>query len=453
MIAHNSRRRRGAMKLHVNYQLIKAGVCFLAFVPHFSAFGLAAPEIYRSNKDSVFTVRNKVGEGSLGSGVVIAQEKTYSLLATNCHVVNGARTVTVKNHLLDAEADVLHCDKSSDVAIVRVPKSLSAVPTASRLPPVGSSVYAIGSPRGLEMSMSQGIVSQIRKVEKSDQTRIQSTAAIEPGSSGGGLFDSNGRLVGLTTSKIVNTQGLNFAIPIADVLASIATVNAQMQGVASSARPAGQKLRRSTYTVKDFPIGGHCSDSMEAAKRLDGDGFRQATNAKQFCSPGADDENHGMNAWTMFSMNERKAIVVVTTDDNGLINKVSYTDTWSYQSPNAPPLPDALATMLVERYGTPIVVREIEQRSKGFWGPDVDEKEKFFLFTTDALSSVLLQRLASVKSVFGFEAILADTSGDFVTAAVTKRSQTSGVPHSVSLHIQLFRTATLVIPANPAIRF
>jgi len=76
---------------------------------------------------------------------------------------------------------------------------------------VGDPVYAVGAPKGLELSLSAGIVAQLRG---GPPPLIQTTAAISPGSSGGGLFDGEGRLVGLTTLYVEGGQSLNFAIPV-----------------------------------------------------------------------------------------------------------------------------------------------------------------------------------------------------------------------------------------------
>ncbi len=78
---------------------------------------------------------------------------------------------------------------------------------------VGENVYALGSPRGLDLSLSAGLISQLRR---GDAGRfIQTDAAISPGSSGGGLFDSEGNLIGILTAKIAeeDVEGIGFAIP------------------------------------------------------------------------------------------------------------------------------------------------------------------------------------------------------------------------------------------------
>ncbi len=80
---------------------------------------------------------------------------------------------------------------------------------------IGEKVYAIGAPLGLELSISDGLVSGERR--HGTHTWLQTTAAISPGSSGGGLFNAQGQLVGITTASIADGQNLNFAIPVDDV--------------------------------------------------------------------------------------------------------------------------------------------------------------------------------------------------------------------------------------------
>jgi tetratricopeptide (TPR) repeat protein len=76
---------------------------------------------------------------------------------------------------------------------------------------IGDPVYAVGAPQGLELSLSAGIVSQLRG---GPSPIIQTTVAISPGSSGGGLFNAKGELVGITTFYLNEGQGLNFALPV-----------------------------------------------------------------------------------------------------------------------------------------------------------------------------------------------------------------------------------------------
>ena len=79
---------------------------------------------------------------------------------------------------------------------------------------VGEQVYTIGSPSALESTLGQGIVSGLRTV--AGQHLVQTTAPISPGSSGGGLFDGAGNLIGITSFMLKNSQGLNFAVAAED---------------------------------------------------------------------------------------------------------------------------------------------------------------------------------------------------------------------------------------------
>ena len=91
--------------------------------------------------------------------------------------------------------------------------NVPAVPIGStRSLKIGSRVYTVGTPRGLQLTLSDGIISSLRPV--SGGQYLQITAPISPGSSGGGLLDEDGRLIGLTTFYVAQGQQLNFAIPV-----------------------------------------------------------------------------------------------------------------------------------------------------------------------------------------------------------------------------------------------
>ena len=79
---------------------------------------------------------------------------------------------------------------------------------------IGETVYAIGNPQRLELTVSDGLLSGKRSA--GELRLVQTTAPISPGSSGGGLFDSRGNLVGITTSTRRDAQNINFAIPAED---------------------------------------------------------------------------------------------------------------------------------------------------------------------------------------------------------------------------------------------
>jgi serine protease Do len=150
---------------------------------------------------------------SQGSAVAI----TRSHLLTNYHVVDGQRFVFVKQGDKIFEATVVSGDKASDRCVLAV-KGEVLMPVDGLRDfeelHVGEPVYTIGSPSGLESTLGQGIVSGLRTV--AGHYLVQTTAQISPGSSGGGLFDDAGNLVGITSFMLKNSQGLNFAIAAED---------------------------------------------------------------------------------------------------------------------------------------------------------------------------------------------------------------------------------------------
>jgi hypothetical protein len=93
---------------------------------------------------------------------------------------------------------------------------------------VGQRVYAIGAPEGLELTLTEGLISSLRDFEGSQY--IQTSAAISQGSSGGGLFDTEGRLIGITAFFIAEGQNLNFALPAAWIVDLDRTSRAAAKG-------------------------------------------------------------------------------------------------------------------------------------------------------------------------------------------------------------------------------
>lgn len=189
-----------------------------------AVFAVASP-VSAQNAQAVFTkvspsvvvVKGKTAQGS-GVAVSVRVEGTgkQTAIVTNCHVVEGNVVVRVTHQSATAVAYVRSCDAERDIAIVELRAELPIASTRSAATlKIGEPVYAIGAPRGLDLSISEGIVSQLRGGDAATRAMplIQTTAAISPGSSGGGLFDAQGRLVGITTLYLNDAQSLNFAIP------------------------------------------------------------------------------------------------------------------------------------------------------------------------------------------------------------------------------------------------
>ena len=135
-----------------------------------------------------------------------------SWIVTNAHVVPDAIKVIASQASTHHVATLEYYDRITDLAILRVSgvMLLAASIRGSEQIEIGATVFAIGSPLGLENSISEGIVSARRSLR--DVTIVQTTAPISPGSSGGGLFDSEGLLVAITTFKLTNGENLNFAV-------------------------------------------------------------------------------------------------------------------------------------------------------------------------------------------------------------------------------------------------
>ncbi len=169
---------------------------------------------------------SEVPERSSGSGFIISPD---GYILTNAHVVDGADEVTVKlTDRREFRAKVIGADDSSDVALIKInatnlPQVVIGNPDQIK---VGEWVIAIGSPFGFENSVTAGIVSATGRALPSDNyvPFIQTDAAVNPGNSGGPLFNMKGEVIGINSqilSRSGGYMGLSFAIPI-DVAMQVA---------------------------------------------------------------------------------------------------------------------------------------------------------------------------------------------------------------------------------------
>lgn len=154
----------------------------------------------------------------LGSGFIISSD---GLILTNAHVVREAKEVTVKlKDRREFRAKVLGQDPRTDIAVLRI--NAKNLPTVRLGDPkntyVGDWVLAIGQPFGLEQTATSGIISaKGRSLGESLTPFLQTDAAVNPGNSGGPLFDGAGNVIGINAQIFSQTggyQGLSFAIPI-----------------------------------------------------------------------------------------------------------------------------------------------------------------------------------------------------------------------------------------------
>ena len=190
------------------------------------AWGKSAKEVFAEVARSVVVVLALDSSGDTsaqGSGVVVGKNQ----VATNCHVIDKAKKIVVRQALesdigqsYQMDAAILAQDDERDLCLLFVGE-LSEPPAApivkmgaAKALSIGEEIFAIGAPKGLDLSLSRGIVSQLRRLDdRQTAPFVQTDAAISPGSSGGGLFNDEGLLVGITTFKRVGGENLNFAIP------------------------------------------------------------------------------------------------------------------------------------------------------------------------------------------------------------------------------------------------
>jgi serine protease Do len=165
--------------------------------------------------------------GGLGSGFIINED---GFLITNFHVIEGETQISVEVYLQHGgelerksykQVRIIAINKFDDVALLRIedkdaPKFKFVTLGSADALAVGENVFAIGSPLGLERTVTEGILStKTRQLQGA--LYLQTTAQINPGNSGGPLFNMGGEVVGITNMKITFGEGLGFAIPVETV--------------------------------------------------------------------------------------------------------------------------------------------------------------------------------------------------------------------------------------------
>ena len=194
---------------------IGLGLLLLCGMPNANAQD--APQIAQNALDSTVLLVIESAKGqSLGSGFIVSKGQ----IATNYHVIVGIKSGKVKRfgatteHIIEA---IYAIDKEHDLAIVKVTGvDAPALPLGdSDTVKVGESVYVAGNPKGLEGTISNGIISAIRPEGNLTAGKvIQITAPISPGSSGGPVLSDKGKVIGVSVATLRDGQNLNFAIPV-----------------------------------------------------------------------------------------------------------------------------------------------------------------------------------------------------------------------------------------------
>lgn len=163
-------------------------------------------------------MQQSVSQGA-GSGVIITKD---GYIISNNHVVSGATSIKVTlNDNTEYDATLIGTDATNDIAVLKIDAddlTVAAIADSDKLK-VGEDVIAIGNPLGtLGGTVTEGILSATSRnitIDNVDMTLLQTSAAVNPGNSGGGLFNASGELIGIVNAKVSSSdvEGIGFAIP------------------------------------------------------------------------------------------------------------------------------------------------------------------------------------------------------------------------------------------------
>lgn len=194
-----------------------------------------ASTIYKKVAPAVVEVRSWLPAPSdmapkpVGSGSGVYVEP--GLILTNCHILVGGRTFSLGRGEEKTTADLVRINIDADLCVLRPTRNnfmnAAPIPISEETISIGKRVYAVGNPRGLLKTLSEGIISGAREWDITGlgvwpkAKIIQTTASISPGSSGGGLYNENGELIGITTFSVGSEGNLNFAISAREIDSTI----------------------------------------------------------------------------------------------------------------------------------------------------------------------------------------------------------------------------------------
>ena len=238
--------------------MLRRALCLLLSFAVAPTAAADAKSVFAKAAPSIVVVIAQDGSGeeiAQGSGVVVGE----GMAITNCHVIEHAARVRIRqaadsqaaqSYLMDGE--VAARDEEQDLCLLyapdlaKPPVAQAATIGAAKGLVIGENVYAIGAPHGLELSLSRGIVAQLRGV-KGKPPVVQTDAAISPGSSGGGLFNDKGELVGITTYKRKDGENLNFAMPAEEIPLLIQDVRREQECIKNPQYQCALALAKQTW--------------------------------------------------------------------------------------------------------------------------------------------------------------------------------------------------------------
>ncbi|MDB5812983.1 MAG: hypothetical protein JWN23_100 [Rhodocyclales bacterium] len=194
-------------------------LCGLIICVSGTASGMEPDKLFKMVSPSVWLVRTFDHDGlplNSGSAVVVRAHQ----LITNCHVLGEASSFALVKDHVSFKGRLEQVDLERDLCLIAVADEHFKAPPVNLADSdqlaVGQHVIALGNPRALEMTLSDGLISRLQRSDDEQLEAIQTSAPFSPGSSGGGLFDMDGKLIGITQriDVLAGSQNLNFALPI-----------------------------------------------------------------------------------------------------------------------------------------------------------------------------------------------------------------------------------------------
>jgi len=215
-------------------------------------------KLYPTSEDNITSIG---GEKSSGTGFALSSN---GYIVTNHHVTNGATKIKVKGVKGDFSktysAKVIIEDKNNDLSIIKIDDpnftNLGTLPynINSKLKDVGNSVYALGYPlratMGDEVKLTDGIISS-KTGFQGDITTYQITVPVQPGNSGGPLFDSNGNVIGIIKAKHIGAENASYAIKTSYLISLIQVMNT-FPNLSKSNIIANKSLSEQVKFLKEF---------------------------------------------------------------------------------------------------------------------------------------------------------------------------------------------------------
>jgi len=240
-------------------------IAFLLFAACSTVSAQTAPQLAQKTFPSVVMIVTSDANGqplALGSGFSVGD----GVIATNMHVIEGASAARAKVIGRDETytvGGVIGTDAVADLALLKI-NGLDAPPLQlgdSKQVAVGDQVFAVGNPEGLEGTFSEGIISGIRTVDTN--SLLQITAPISPGSSGGPVIDSTGKVLGIAVATFKEGQNLNFAVPVSYLKALIAR-----GGTGAAIKPLAAVTAQSSNHSVVAQMGSAATEGVTGVKFL-----------------------------------------------------------------------------------------------------------------------------------------------------------------------------------------